>query len=232
MPPAEPFSTLEGPLPDLPDVHPSQTPACLVAYGSYQGTSSDVPIWSKKKTALAAAMAIPLRRADPAHITASVRTFFVTSSTARKRNLLQSDRAARLFLDVLYHNRSEGKYLLHDFVVMPDHVHLLLTVGHEISIERAVQFIKGGFAFRAGRELGCRPPVWERGFSEVRLLDAGAFRRFCEYIGQNPIKRGLAGSSSEYPFCSLGSGIELDAMPQGLKPMANRSHAGTPEGVP
>src|SRR3989442_4506932 len=107
-------------------------------------------------------MAIPLRRSDPANIVAGCRTFFVTSSIAEKRNLLQSHRSAELFIDVLYQYRSQHKYLLHDFVVMPDHFHMLITVGHEISIERAVQFIKGGFAFRAGRELGFTPLVWER----------------------------------------------------------------------
>jgi putative transposase len=77
------------------------------------------------------------------------RTFFVTSSIAEKRNLLQSDRSAALFLRVLYDYRAQRKYRLHEFVVMPDHFHLLITVGSEMSIEKAVQFIKGGFAFRA-----------------------------------------------------------------------------------
>src|SRR6266566_76891 len=127
-------------------------------------------------------MAIPLRRADPANITAGLRTFFVTSSIADKRNSLQSHCAAQLFIDVLYQYRSQHKYLLHDFVVMPDHFHMLITVGHEISIERAVQFIKGGFAFRAGRELRFTPPVWERGFSEVRIYGSEALARVWEYI--------------------------------------------------
>src|SRR2546429_4968631 len=121
-------------------------------------------------------MAIPLRRSDPANIVAGCRTFFVTSSIAEKRNLLQSHRSAELFIDVLYQYRSQHKYLLHDFVVMPDHFHMLITVGHEISIERAVQFIKGGFAFRAGRELGFTPPVGERGFSELRIYGSESSR--------------------------------------------------------
>jgi len=61
-------------------------------------------------------MAIPLRRSDPANIVAGCRTFFVTSSIAEKRNLLQSHRSAELFIDVLYQYRSQHKYLLHDFV--------------------------------------------------------------------------------------------------------------------
>ncbi len=109
-------------------------------------------------------MSIPHRCVDPAHVTANARTFFVTSSTCDKRNLLQSGRSAGLFLKVLYGYRAQGKFRLHEFAVMPDHFHLLVTVGSDITIERAVQFIKGGFAFRAGRELGMGAPFWQKGF--------------------------------------------------------------------
>src|SRR5438034_9248809 len=109
-------------------------------------------------------MAIPLRRADPANVTAGARTFFVTSSIAGKRNLLQSHRASQLFVDVLYHYRSESNYLLHDFVVLPDHFPVLITIGHELSIERTEQFIIGGFRLCDGKEPGFRAPDWQRGF--------------------------------------------------------------------
>ena len=105
-------------------------------------------------------MAIPLRYADPLRATAGARTFFVTSSICEKRNLLQSDHSAGLFVRVLYDYRALGKFRLHEFVVMPDHFHLLLTVGGGMTIERALQFVKGGFAFRAGRELGFMAPIW------------------------------------------------------------------------
>jgi putative transposase len=99
-------------------------------------------------------MSIPIRHSCPQSIIATARTFFVTSSIWEKKNLLQTARSAELFIGVLYGYREQGKYRLHEFVVMPDHFHLLATVDGSLSIERAVQFIKGGFAFRAGRELG------------------------------------------------------------------------------
>jgi len=108
-------------------------------------------------------MSIPIRNADRLHVIASERTFFVTSSTWGKCGLLQSARAAKLFIDVLYHYRKQQKYLLHEFVVMPDHFHLLLTVGAEMTVEKAVQLIKGGFAFRAGHELGFPAPILAEG---------------------------------------------------------------------
>ncbi len=85
-------------------------------------------------------MAIPLRGRTGQW------TYFITASTYLKQHLLQSERTAPLFIDVLYHYRGEGKYLLHEFVVMPDHFHLLITPGPEVALERAMQFIKGGHA--------------------------------------------------------------------------------------
>lgn len=85
--------------------------------------------------------------------------YFITASTFQKRNILQSDRMAGLFLDVLLHYRARGKYRLHEFVVMPDHFHLLISPRE--SLERAMQLIKGGFSFRAKRELGFLQEIWQ-----------------------------------------------------------------------
>src|SRR5215471_238238 len=97
-----------------------------------------------KGEALAAAVSIPIRNSEPSRISAAARTFFLTSSIAKKRNLLQSDRSATLFIRTLYQYRAQGRFRLHEFVVMPDHFHLLITVDCNMTIERAVQFVKGG----------------------------------------------------------------------------------------
>ncbi len=162
-------------------------------------------------------MAIPLRRADPAHVKAGARTFFVTSSTWGKQNLLQSDRAAALFLRVLYDYRAQNKFRLHDFVVMPDHFHVLLTVESEMTIERAVQFIKGGFSFRAGKELRMKSPIWQKGFSEVRITDRKEFLQVQSYIGNNPVARHLVIDPHDYSYSSAHPGFELDPIPQALQ---------------
>jgi REP element-mobilizing transposase RayT len=128
-------------------------------------------------------MAILSRRADPGHVIAGARTFFVTSSICGKRYLLQSDRSAALFVGVLCHYRDLRRFRLHEFVVMLDHFHTLLTVESDMTMERAVQLTEGGFAFRAGRELGFTAPIWQKGFSETRLLDADAFLRAILFPG-------------------------------------------------
>jgi putative transposase len=91
---------------------------------------------------------------------------------------------------------------VHDFAVMPNHVHILMTVPGDVSLEKAMQLIKGGFSFRANRELGFRGEIWQRGFSDVRIVDDLSFQHHREYIENNPVKAGLANSPDEYPFGS------------------------------
>jgi len=69
-------------------------------------------------------MSIPKRHIAPSQIAAAHRTFFVTTSIHDKRSLLQSSRWAELFMNVLDNYRQQDKFALHEFVIMPDHVHL------------------------------------------------------------------------------------------------------------
>jgi putative transposase len=146
-------------------------------------------------------MARPSRNSRPDVIESPERTFFVTTRTNRGRKLLQSDRNAGLLIDVLRSYVAAGRFRLHDFVVMPDHIHLLITVGNDIAIERAVQLIKGRFSYRLKREFGYLGEVWQSGFSETRVEDEQNLKAHREYIAQNPIRAGLASSADEFPHC-------------------------------
>jgi putative transposase len=147
--------------------------------------------------------------------------YFITASTFQKRNILQSDRMAGLFLEVLLHYRAQGKYLLHEFVVMPDHFHLLITPRE--SLERAMQLIKGGFSFRAKRELGYMHEIWQPSFYDRRVRDAEEYFAFREYIRQNPPKRGLTAKAEDYRHSSAWPRLVLDGTPQRLKPADSMS---------
>src|SRR5271167_656050 len=91
-------------------------------------------------------MARPARNADPDAILSAARTFFATTKTSMGRPLLQSERNATLFIDVLRSYVSARKFQIHDFVVMPDHVHLLLTVDTEMTIEKGIRVSGRGLA--------------------------------------------------------------------------------------
>jgi len=146
-------------------------------------------------------MARPARNSDPEKTSYSLRTFFVTTKTHGGRRLLQAERNADLLIDVLRSCVAAGEFQLHDFVVMPDHVHLLMTVDGRMTIEKAMQLMKGRFSYRLKKEHGYLGEVWQRGFSEVRVDGEVSFRQHREYIAQHPVKAGLTESPDEYPNC-------------------------------
>ncbi|MGD0482847.1 MAG: transposase [Terracidiphilus sp.] len=117
------------------------------------------------------------------------------------RRLLQSERNANLLIDVLRSLVVEHKFEQHDFVIMPDHVHLLLTVEDGMTVEKAMQLVKGRFSHRLSHELGYKGEVWQRGFSEVQVMNRESFESHREYIAQNPVKAGMVMSADEFPFC-------------------------------
>jgi len=133
------------------------------------------------------------------------------------RRLLQSERNAGLLIDVLRFLVAEHKFHLHDFVIMPDHIHLFFEVGSDMTVEKAMQLIKGRFSYRLAKEHGYEGEVWQRGFSEVQVMDAQGMEKSRDYIAANPVKAGLVGSADDYPFC-FSYLATRKAETQGLKP--------------
>jgi putative transposase len=127
--------------------------------------------------------------------TANAGTFFLTAVTHNRRRLFQVDANATLFTNTLQHYRAEGLYKLHAFVVMPDHVHLLLTTG---DLATSMQRIKGGFS----HHLASKFPVWQRGFTDHLVMNREQFQSRLEYIHQNPVRAHLVELPEEYPQSS------------------------------
>ena len=100
---------------------------------------------------------------------------------------------------------------------MKNHLHALLTVDEALSIEKAVQFIKGGYSFRFKKELGKNFEVWQRGFSETRIYDLPSFEKHVQYIHENPVVAGYVKEPSQFPFSSAHPGFELDPCPYHLR---------------
>jgi putative transposase len=155
--------------------------------------------------------------------------FFVTTKTSMTRRLLQSERNAMLLVDVLRSNVATGKFQLHDFVIMPDHLHLLMTLQGDVTIEKAMQLIKGGFSYRLKRDCGYRREVWQRGFSDVRIRDGQSFSQHRAYIVQNPVKAGLVDSAEHWPYCYS---YLAKKKAQGLKPYSLLTLYGPTKVVP
>jgi REP element-mobilizing transposase RayT len=95
--------------------------------------------------------------------------------------------------------------LLHAAVIMPEHVHLLLTPrrdegGRPIPLSRIMKQLKGASARSVNRALGREGPVWQDESFDHVLRTNESFEENVEYIRQNPVRRGLVFKPEDYPW--------------------------------
>ena len=138
-------------------------------------------------------------------------TYALTTATFQRHALFVRTANAELLVKTLFHYRDQGRYQLHGFVVMPEHLHVLLSPSESQTIERCAQCIKGGFSHEVRAQF--HGEVWQVGFHEHRIRDGEDFRRQLGYIAANPGKRGLVDWGSVHTrFLE-----RLDPMPERFK---------------
>ena len=121
---------------------------------------------------------------------------------------------AKMVMDAIYY-RDQGSYRLHAFVVMPNHVHLLMTPREAVS--QVMQSLKRFTAREGNRMLGLTgQPFWQ-GESYDRLVrNDTEFDRIVHYIERNPVTAGLAATPEEFPWSSarpIANRPQVDNLP-------------------
>jgi putative DNA methylase len=104
---------------------------------------------------------------------------------------------------VRYNTRILGHYDLHAFVVMPNHVHLLVTA--RVPLSKLTKSLKGITAKRANAMLGLTgKPFWQEESYDHVVRQEGGFERVRSYIEENPVRAGLVRQASDYRWSSAG----------------------------
>jgi putative transposase len=134
-------------------------------------------------------------------------TYALTTATYQRRALFVRTANAELLLQTIFRYRDQGRYLLHGFAIMPDHLHVVLTPASGQTVERCAQCIKGGFSFQVREQF--KGDVWQPGFHEHRVRDEEDYENQLAYIAANPERRGLRG----YEFVHTRHVARLDSMP-------------------
>ena len=96
---------------------------------------------------------------------------------------------------------------------MRDHVHLILTPSSLVPLKKAIQFIKGGFSFRAKKDANFNGEIWQKGYNEQRIKDANDYTEKATYIQMNPVKAGYVDHPEQFPYSSARLKTEIDPPP-------------------
>jgi len=135
-------------------------------------------------------------------------TYALTAVAHERRRIFQRTANAELLIATILRYREQARFLLHAFVIMPDHIHALLTP-HE-TIEKTAQLIKGGFSFAIRKQYPGE--VWQAGYFAHRTAGAEDYARQIAYIANNPIRKQLA----DHRFVHTTGEWQMDDMPHNL----------------
>ena len=114
---------------------------------------------------------------------------------------LRQDAIAQLVVNSLFRGVELGHYQMGAFVIMANHVHVLLLP--RISPSRLLKSLKGFTAREANRSLGrTGEPFWQRESYDHWVRDSAEFSRIAAYIERNPLKAGLVQRAEEYGWSS------------------------------
>lgn len=120
--------------------------------------------------------------------------YILTTVTAARRPLFADLYAGRCVVQEMRRLHEAGLVESLAFVVMPDHLHWLLTLHDGWSLSRVVQLLKG----RSARRLGF--PIWQRGYHDHAIREDGDLHAAARYIVANPLRAGLVDRVGDYPL--------------------------------
>lgn len=144
-------------------------------------------------------------------------TYFISSATWERRELFRVPDVAEILVRRILVCRDKGAYQLHEFVVMPNHFHLLMTPEATATLEKAVQLIKGGFSHEIHVQRGNKMEIWQVGFRDWTIRDGEDYRTKVRYIHMNPVQARLVEKPEDWPFGSASGKFSMDAVPEKFK---------------
>jgi len=122
--------------------------------------------------------------------------------------LKQEPIAQLVIASIRYNAEQLQHYELHAFVVMANHVHLLVLP--RVNPSRFLQSVKGYTAREANRLLGrTGQPFWQAESYDHWVRDDRESDRIRAYIENNPVRAGLVANAEDYPWSSAGRKAEM-----------------------
>jgi putative transposase len=152
-------------------------------------------------------------------------SYFITTKCAENRSIFQVPENAQILINILFKYRDQHAYQLHEFVVMPNHLHLLLTPGESISLEKCIQFIKGASSHEIHKRRNHKLEIWQKSFHDWTIRNEPDWHEKAQYIRMNPVRATLVDDPKDWPNSSASEAFLLDPIPDKFHQLSSAAEA-------
>ncbi len=135
----------------------------------------------------------------------SRQSHFVTFSCYRRQANFTRPEIYDLFVQCLEDMRRRFSMCVYGYVVMPEHVHLLVSEPEPATLAQAIHYLKLSFAKRLRSLTGATisRSFWQKRYYDRNVRDAQEFTVKLRYLHRNPVKRGLVKDPAEWKWSSF-----------------------------
>ena len=134
--------------------------------------------------------------------------YFITSTTEDRNPVFANEGNALVLWNVINNQRKRERFHLLGFVIMPDHLHIIIIPRGENRVSFIMQEIKKGSARLINRSNGRKGKLWMNEYYDYIIRGESDLMEKMGYIHYNPVKKGLVDNEEEYPFSSANPKYE------------------------
>jgi REP element-mobilizing transposase RayT len=136
--------------------------------------------------------------------------YFVTTCTAEQHSIFSDNANAQIVVDAIRWLRERGRVWILGYVVMPDHVHLMMVLREGHCLASVMRVWKGFASRRLSRRIGRGAPIWQDGYYDHMVRNSKDLRDCLAYMHYNPVRKGFADDPERYAFSTANPALADD----------------------
>jgi len=145
--------------------------------------------------------------------------YLITTNVKDRRPLFAERSCCQIVIDGIRFLRTRLGHRVHAYVLMPDHLHLVVTPRESGNVSQIMHSLKLHTSREIGVLLGSKGGIWQARFYERALRTPRDVEEAIVYVHDNPIKAGLADRPEDYDWSSYRAYISGEPTPIDVDPL-------------
>jgi REP element-mobilizing transposase RayT len=144
------------------------------------------------------------------HINIEGYAYFVTTNIYHRQKIFSNPEIANIVLSAIFFLKEKGYYRIYSFVIMPEHLHLIILPQNKKTVSQIMHSLKSYTAKKINNLLGRSGKIWQDGFYERIIRNENDLREKAIYIENNPVRERLVEEPEKYFYSSTRYSEKMD----------------------